>query len=93
MSSKQKIAPCLWFDDQAEAAAKFYAGIFPNSRISETSRYAEAGREIHGKPPGSVMTVEFDLADENSAKSRRAMQAMLQMKKLDIEELKRAYEG
>lgn len=57
----QKIAPCLWFDGQAEEAAKFYTGIFPNSKITAISYYGEAGKEIHGRPPGSVMTVAFEL--------------------------------
>ena len=56
-----KIAPCLWFDDQAEEAAKFYCGIFKNSRIVEISHYTEAGTEIHGRQPGSVMAVSFEL--------------------------------
>lgn len=55
------ITPCLWFDDQAEAAANFYVGIFPNSKITVISRYGEAGKEIHGKEPGSVLTVGFEL--------------------------------
>lgn len=55
------IAPCLWFDDQAEEAARFYISVFPNSGITQVTRYGEAGRQIHGKPPGSVMTVAFDL--------------------------------
>jgi predicted 3-demethylubiquinone-9 3-methyltransferase (glyoxalase superfamily) len=55
------IAPCLWYDDQAEAAAELYVSIFPNSRIISQSRYGEAGREFHGKPPGSVMSVVFEL--------------------------------
>jgi predicted 3-demethylubiquinone-9 3-methyltransferase (glyoxalase superfamily) len=53
----QKITPFLWFDTQAEEAAKFYASIFPNSRILKTARYGEAGPG----PKGSVMTVEFEL--------------------------------
>jgi predicted 3-demethylubiquinone-9 3-methyltransferase (glyoxalase superfamily) len=57
----QKITPCLWFDDQAEAAVKFYTGIFKNSKVKEVSRYGEAGREIHGKPAGTAMTVAFEL--------------------------------
>ncbi|HMH54537.1 MAG TPA: VOC family protein [Candidatus Acidoferrum sp.] len=61
MSSIQRITPCLWFDDQAEAAAQFYTGIFKNSRITSVARYGEAGREIHGRPPGSVMVVAFEL--------------------------------
>lgn len=55
------ITPCLWFDDQAEAAANFYVGIFPNSKITAISHYGEAGKEIHGKEPGSVLTVAFEL--------------------------------
>jgi predicted 3-demethylubiquinone-9 3-methyltransferase (glyoxalase superfamily) len=57
----QKITPCLWFDDQAEEAAQFYASIFKNSRITSIGRYGETGREIHGKEPGSIMTVTFEL--------------------------------
>jgi len=53
----QKITPFLWFDTQAEEAAKFYASVFPNSKIRKTARYGEAGPG----PKGSVMTVEFEL--------------------------------
>ncbi|MDA8484480.1 VOC family protein [Pseudomonas resinovorans] len=55
------IVPCLWFDDQAEAAANFYVGIFPNSKITTMSRYGDAGRDVHGREPGSVLTVDFEL--------------------------------
>jgi predicted 3-demethylubiquinone-9 3-methyltransferase (glyoxalase superfamily) len=55
------ITPCLWFDFQAEEAAKFYTAIFKNSKITTISRYGEAGKEIHGKKPGSVMVVAFEL--------------------------------
>ncbi len=61
MLKLQKIAPCLWFDDQAEEAAKFYTVIFGNSKITTISQYGEAGREFHGKTPGTVMTVAFEL--------------------------------
>ena len=61
MSIAQTIAPCLWFDNQAEEAAKYYTGIFKNSKILEISRYGEAGKEIHRRPPGSVMVVSFEL--------------------------------
>jgi len=57
----QRITPCLWFDDQAEQAVGFYTAIFKNSRIGTIARYGEAGREIHEKPAGSVMTVAFEL--------------------------------
>jgi predicted 3-demethylubiquinone-9 3-methyltransferase (glyoxalase superfamily) len=161
----QKITPCLWFDDQAEEAVEFYTAIFRNSRIVQVARYGEAGREIHGKPAGTVMTVAFELegqaftalnggpifkfneaisfqvscetqaevdyywgklsqggdvtaqqcgwlkdkygaswqviprvliemiSDRDHEKSQRVMTAMLQMKKIDIEGLKRAYAG
>ena len=160
-----KISPCLWFDDQAEEAARFYTGIFKNSKITAISRYPDSGQEIHGKPAGSVLTVEFELNgqsftalnggphfkfneavsfqiecktqeelddyweklnqggvpeaqqcgwlkdqfglswqvipegmaemlnDPDPAKSRRAFQAMMGMKKLDIAELQRAFAG
>ena len=61
MQIRSKIAPCLWFDDEAEPAAAFYTGIFPNSRIRTVLRYSEVGQEFHGKPAGSVMTVAFEL--------------------------------
>jgi predicted 3-demethylubiquinone-9 3-methyltransferase (glyoxalase superfamily) len=165
MQRIQRISPCLWFDHQAEDAAKFYTGIFRNSSIGRISRYGEAGQEIHGRPPGSVMTVSFELdgqaftalnggpifkfneaislqvnceaqeevdhywdklsrggdpkaqqcgwlkdkfgvswqvvptvlpalvGDPDSKKSQRAMQAMLKMKKLDIDQLQRAFGG
>jgi predicted 3-demethylubiquinone-9 3-methyltransferase (glyoxalase superfamily) len=155
----------LWFDSEAERAAKFYVGIFANSRIVSVSRYDKAGFKTHHRPPGTVMTVlleldgqlftafnggpisrfndavslqvncetqdEIDyywrrlsrggdpcaqvsgrlrdkyglswqviptitrelLRDESSIKSRRAMEAMMQMRKLDIAELCRAYDG
>jgi predicted 3-demethylubiquinone-9 3-methyltransferase (glyoxalase superfamily) len=61
MATTLKIAPCLWFGDQAEEASRFYTGIFKNSRILDMSRYTEAGREVHGRPPGSVLMVSFEL--------------------------------
>jgi predicted 3-demethylubiquinone-9 3-methyltransferase (glyoxalase superfamily) len=57
----QRITPCLWFDDQAEEAVAFYTSIFSDSRVVAVSRYGEAGREVHGKPAGSVMVVAFEL--------------------------------
>jgi predicted 3-demethylubiquinone-9 3-methyltransferase (glyoxalase superfamily) len=162
MPSTQRITPCLWFDDQAEEAAKFYTGIFKNSRIVSVTRYGKAGQEIHGKAPGTVMVAAFELdgqaftalnggpqfkfneaislqvmcqtqqevdyyweklsaggdpnaqqcgwlkdkyglswqvvptallemlQDPDLQKSQRAMQAMLQMKKIDIDKLRRA---
>ena len=57
----QKINPCLWFDTEAEEAAKFYCSVFKNSKMGKVSRYVDEGQEIHGKPAGSVMAVEFEL--------------------------------
>ena len=165
MANTQRITPCLWFDDQGEEAARFYTGIFPNSRITAITRYGSAGFEIHHRPTGSVMTVAFELdghtftalnggpvftfneaislqvncatqeeidyyweklgeggdpkaqqcgwlkdrygvswqvipsfmdelfADPESPGAQRAMAAMLEMKKLDIAALRRAYDG
>lgn len=61
MPAVARITPFLWFDDQAEAAAGFYTSVFPNSRVVKVTRYGEAGKEVHGRPPGSAMTVEFEL--------------------------------
>ncbi len=58
---KQRITPFLWFDSQAEAAAKLYISVFENSRIKRIARYGKAGRDVHGKEAGSVMTVEFEI--------------------------------
>jgi predicted 3-demethylubiquinone-9 3-methyltransferase (glyoxalase superfamily) len=163
--TSRKITPCLWFDDRAEEAAEFYTEVFPNSKLGAISRYGEAGRDVHGKAPGTVLTVAFELdgqsftalnggpafqfseaisfqvscetqkevdfyweklseggdeaaqqcgwlkdrfgvswqivptllpelvGDPASEKSQRAMKAMMDMKKLDIAALKRAYAG
>ena len=61
MAIAQPITPCLWFDSQAEDAARFYTAIFKNSKIEKIARYPEAGQDVHGRPPGSVMTVAFEL--------------------------------
>ena len=165
MISSEKIVPCLWFDTQAEEAARFYTGIFKNSKIGTISRYSEAGHEVHGRAAGTVMTVDFELngqkftalnggphfkfneaisfqimckdqeevdfywnklsqggdpsaqqcgwlkdkfglswqvvptallemmTDPDQEKADRTMEAMLQMKKLDLAELERAHDG
>ena len=63
-SIKQKITPCLWFDTQAEEAANFYTSVFDNGRIKQVSRYGKAGQDVHGREPGSVMVVEFEIAGQ-----------------------------
>jgi predicted 3-demethylubiquinone-9 3-methyltransferase (glyoxalase superfamily) len=57
----QKITPCLWFDDRAEEAAKFYTSIFKNSKIGNVTRYGKEGYEIHGREAGTVMTIDFEI--------------------------------
>ena len=165
MKMTHKIAPCLWFDDQAEEAVRFYLTIFKSANVLSLSRYGKAGQEVHHRPEGSVMAIAFELdgqpftalnggpvfkfneaislqvycesqdevdyywtklseggddkaqqcgwlkdkygvswqvvptilpeliGDPTSDKSQRAMQAMLGMKKINIEDLKRAYAG
>ena len=63
MGNVQKISPCLWFDDRAEEAAALYTATFPRSRIVQIARFGEAGQEVHGRKPGSVMTVDFEWRD------------------------------
>jgi predicted 3-demethylubiquinone-9 3-methyltransferase (glyoxalase superfamily) len=165
MAITNRITPCLWFADEAEEAARYYTGIFKNSRITRITRYGTAGFEVHQRPAGSVMVVAFELdgqkftalnggplfkfneaisfevncatqeeidyyweklsaggdpkaqqcgwlkdryglswqvvpdqmdelfVDAESPAAQRSMEAMLQMKKLDIAELRRAYDG
>jgi predicted 3-demethylubiquinone-9 3-methyltransferase (glyoxalase superfamily) len=61
MATLSKITPCLWFNTEAEQAARFYTSIFKNSKLGAITRYPKAGFEIHGRPEGSVMTVSFTL--------------------------------
>jgi predicted 3-demethylubiquinone-9 3-methyltransferase (glyoxalase superfamily) len=159
----QKITPFLWFDHDAEDAAKFYTSIFKNSRIIDIAHYGESAAEASGRPKGTVMTVTFELEgqmfmalnggpvfkfspaisflvncktqkevddlweklseggekercgwlkdkfgvswqivpdalgemllDKDARKSERVMEELLQMKKIDIQRLKAAYEG
>ncbi|TYR80017.1 VOC family protein [Priestia megaterium] len=57
----KKITTNLWFDTQAEEAARFYTSVFENSKIGRINRYGKEGYDIHGIPEGTVMTVEFQL--------------------------------
>jgi predicted 3-demethylubiquinone-9 3-methyltransferase (glyoxalase superfamily) len=171
MATIQKITPCLWFDNEAEEAAKFYTSVFSagpggkNSEIGRIGRYNKEGYEFHHRPAGSILTIEFTLdgqsflalnggpvfkfteavslivycdtqeeidyyweklseggddeakqcgwlkdkyglswqitpkiltgmfLDAESERSERVMKAMMQMKKLDIAELERAFSG
>ena len=162
-ATMQKITPFLWFDTQAEEATSFYTSIFDGSRVVSTTRYNEEGAKVSGRPQGSVMTVDFELAgqrfvalnggpifkfteaisfvvscdtqaevnhfwekltaggeevqcgwlkdkfgvswqvvpriliemlqDKDSVKAKRVMAAMLKMKKIDIAELRKAYDA
>jgi predicted 3-demethylubiquinone-9 3-methyltransferase (glyoxalase superfamily) len=57
---KQKITPCLWFDTQAEEAARYYTSVFPDSRIVTVTHYPESVPD----KAGTVLLVEFELAGE-----------------------------
>ena len=57
----QKVTPFLWFDNQAEEAAKFYTSIFKNSKMGKIAYYSGAGAEASGRAKGTVMTVTFQL--------------------------------
>ena len=53
-----KLANCLWFDRQAEEAARFYVSVFPNSRLGDIARYPDG---FPGDCAGEVMTVEWEV--------------------------------
>ncbi|MDP9289838.1 MAG: VOC family protein [Thermoproteota archaeon] len=159
----QKITPFLWFDNNAEEAAKYYTSIFKNSKIIDIIHYGESAAEAPGRPEGTVMIVTFELEgqrfmalnggpvfkfspaisflvnsntqealddlwdklsvggekeqcgwlkdkfgvswqivpnvlsdmlqDKDAMKSERFMKALLQMKKIDIQSLRKAYAG
>jgi predicted 3-demethylubiquinone-9 3-methyltransferase (glyoxalase superfamily) len=59
-----RITPFLWFDEQAEEAAKFYVSVFESSKLDAVTRYDEASARASGRPVGSVMTVAFELAGQ-----------------------------
>ena len=62
---KQRITPFLWFDHQAEEAARFYTSIFKNSRVGKIARYDKEEEKASGRAAGSVMTVEFQLEGQD----------------------------
>jgi predicted 3-demethylubiquinone-9 3-methyltransferase (glyoxalase superfamily) len=59
------ITPCLWFDTQAEEAARFYVSVFKNAKMGKVSHYPDTGQETHGKQAGSVMVAEFSIDGQN----------------------------
>ena len=61
----QKITPFLWFNDNAEAAAKFYTSIFKKSKLGTIARYEKAGEKVSGRPAGSVMPVDFQIEGQD----------------------------
>lgn len=63
--SKSKIAPCLWFNGEAEDAANFYVSLFPDSRIGHVSRYGDSTAGLPSSfPKGTALMVEFTLAGQ-----------------------------
>jgi len=65
MQISPKIVPCLWFASEAEEAARYYVGIFPDSKIGKIARYGKEGFETHQQPVGTVLTVQFELAGQS----------------------------
>jgi predicted 3-demethylubiquinone-9 3-methyltransferase (glyoxalase superfamily) len=61
MATMKKITSCLWFETEAEDAAKYYTSIFKNSKIGRIARYGKEGQEIHGGKEGAVLTIEFEI--------------------------------
>lgn len=57
----QKILPCLWFNDQAETAAKFYTTLFKSSKVGRVAYYGESGARVSGMKKDTVLTVEFEI--------------------------------
>jgi predicted 3-demethylubiquinone-9 3-methyltransferase (glyoxalase superfamily) len=68
MALSKKITSNLWFDSEAEDAARFYVSVFKNASIGRITRYGEEGFEFNGKQPGTVMTIEFELEGQKLAK-------------------------
>lgn len=60
----KKMTTCLWFDMNAEEAANFYTSIFKNSKTGRKMYHGKEGQEIHKMPEGTLMTVEFELENQ-----------------------------
>jgi len=56
-----KITPHLWYNGQAEEAARFYVSVFKNSKLGAVSHYGGTRTDPTSQTPGAVMTVEFEL--------------------------------
>ena len=59
-----RIVPCIWLDDQAEAAASFYLAAFADGRVDAVARYPRSGENPSNQPPGSVLTVDLTVAGQ-----------------------------
>ncbi|MFC4870781.1 VOC family protein [Negadavirga shengliensis] len=64
MAPLHPITTCLWFDNQAEEAVKFYTGLFEDGQVSQITRYGKEGKDIHGMAEGSVMTMAFEIGGQ-----------------------------
>jgi predicted 3-demethylubiquinone-9 3-methyltransferase (glyoxalase superfamily) len=61
MATVQKLTTCLWFDGNAEEAARFYVSIFKNAKLGRISHYPNEGQDVHQQPEGKVLVVEFEI--------------------------------
>lgn len=59
----QRIVPCLWFNDNAEEAVRFYTSLFESSHTEQVLYYSHVGQKIHGHASGTVMSIDFKLAN------------------------------
>ncbi len=58
----QKINPCLWFDHNAEEAAKFHTSLFKDSKIGRIAKFTKGGAQVSGQKENSTMTIEYEMA-------------------------------
>jgi predicted 3-demethylubiquinone-9 3-methyltransferase (glyoxalase superfamily) len=61
MATVQKLTTCLWFDGNAEEAARFYVSVFKNAKLGRISHYPNEGQDVHQQPEGKVLVVEFEI--------------------------------